>query len=161
VPHVRRAYDKWLEVQRGQTNDSRLAFALLIMPCLSAPSCRRLITLSSWTLTLCPSGVVAAQGPGPLPPMPPLPDVSVAISGSGISVNLTNSTAADNNSTDSGISVRVGSLDGPATAEQHTQGLLSLLFPGFTKMQGKPYRTVPHCFGCRMRSYNVLESVNS
>lgn len=89
--------------------------------------------LSSWTLELCSTeaSVLAAQGPGHLPPLPQMqqmPDISVSVSGKGIQVDLGNS--SDSNSTQPGMSIRVGSMAGAANVKSQARGVLDLLFPG-------------------------------
>lgn len=94
------------------------------------PPCSRLISLTSWTLQLCPAGaaVMAMDGPQQLPALPPMPDVSVSVSRSGISVNISNNTTPGNDTAET-AETRVASMEG------HAQNLLHLLFPGATDYQ--------------------------
>ena len=78
-------------------------------------SCRRLISLASWTLNLCPSDAPVTASGGQ-------PDVSVDVSKAGVQVQVSKgddtASSGDNKATDRSFK-----------AGDHAKGMLELLFP--------------------------------
>lgn len=95
----------------------------------STQYCRRVISLASWTLQLCPSDAPVSAADGG-------PQVSVGVSSSGVSIDVS-SASNDGKAQDKVVKKDSKATDWSMKVGDHAKSMLELLFPGLKAGAGK------------------------